>query len=97
MSNHELTAQEWASVVYSTLAAHPDWVEITVTAIQQGVVEAIDRQKERTMKVGLGLMEALNSQPGAKRRDGQRIIEAIEVSQFHPTPWSAKMIDRENK
>lgn len=95
MTAREMTKDEWAAAVYAALAAHPDWAAATVEAMQAGILEAIDRQKDRTLKVSLGLVEALNSQPGAKKRDGQRIIDAIEVSQFHPTPWSAKMIERE--
>lgn len=96
MTAREMTTQEWAAIVHSTLAAHPDWVGVTVEAMQAGVVEAIDRQKDRVMTLSTGLMEALNSRPGAKTRDRQRIVDAIEVSQFHPTQWSAKMIERES-
>ena len=92
-----LTPEGWAALVVTVLAEHPDWVALTVNATQEGVVEAIERQKDRALTLSTGLMEALNTRPGAKRRVSQRIIDAVQVSHFHPTPWSKKMIERENK
>lgn len=95
MSDREITEQEWASTVYAVLAAHPGWVASTVNAIQQGVVEAIEHQQDRSHTLSIGLMEALNTRPGAKRRVRQRIIDAVKVSHFHPTPWSSRILERE--
>jgi len=91
----EMSKEEWAGVVVATLAAHPDWVAVTVEAMQAGVVEATDRQKDRALTLSTGLMKALNTRPGAKKRDRQRIIDAVQVSRSHPTPWSKKIIERE--
>ena len=93
----ELTKEQWASTVYAVLAAHPDWVSDTINAMQAGVIEAIDHQKDRTLKVSLGLMEAVRTERRSKSRVHDRIIEAIEVCNFHPTPWSKSAIERETR
>ena len=92
-----MTEQEWASIVYKVLADHPDWVATTVNAVQEGVVQAIERQKDRTYTLSLGLIEAVGSPLRAKKRNHDRVIAAIEVSQFHPTKWSEAAIEREKQ
>lgn len=96
-SKRELTQGEWASVVYSVLADHPDWVATTVNALQEGVVQAIERQKDRALVLSLGLMEAVGNPLRGKRRNHDRIIDAIEASQLHPTKWSEAAIEREKQ
>lgn len=96
-SKRELTREEWASIVYSVLADHPEWIATTNESIQAGVEQAIDRQKDRTLTLSLGLMEAVGNPLRGKRRDNDRVIAAIEVSQFHPTKWSEAAIEREKQ
>lgn len=93
----EFTREQWASAVHAVLAAHPDWVADTVNAMQAGVVEALDRQKDRTLTVSLGLVEAVRTERRSKGRVHDRIIKAIEVSNFHPTPWSKSAIEQETR
>ena len=92
-----LTPQGWAALVVAVLTEHPDWMDVTVNAMQEGLMGAIERQKDRSLTLSTGLMEALNTRPGAKRRMSQRIIDAIQVSHYHPTPWSRRMIERETQ
>ena len=94
--HREMTPEEWAGVVCATLATHPDWASITVNAVQAGLLEALDRQKDRVSKLSWGLHQALSSTRKAKRRNRKMIVEAIVVSTLHPTKWSAAMIAREN-
>lgn len=93
----ELSREEWASIVYSVLADHPDWVATTTEAMTAGVVQAVDRQKDRIMTLSLGLMEAVGNPLRGRRRDNDRIIAAIEVCNLHPTKWSAAAIEREKQ
>lgn len=92
-----MSKEEWASAVYAALAAHPDWAQVTVGAMQQGLLEALDRQKDRVSTLSWGLHQALSSTRKAKRRQRQKIIDAIEVSTLHPTVWSKAMIERETR
>lgn len=83
-------------MVEQTIAAHPEWVATTMAAVQSGIVEAIDRQKERSYLLSRGLVEALKDRR-SRKRNASSIVDAIQVSQFHPTPWSAKMIAKEER
>lgn len=92
-----LTPEGWATLVAMTLADHPDWVGVTVNAMQDGVVEAIERHKDRALTLSTGLMEAVRTERRAKGRVHDRVIDAIEVCNFHPTKWSAAAIEREKQ
>lgn len=92
---NEVSREEWASVVAATLADHPDWVDTTVQAMQAGMVEAIERQRDRVTVLSWGLYQALSTTRKAQRRDRQKIVQAIETSTLHPTVWSAAMIKKE--
>ena len=94
---NDLSREEWVGVVASTLARHPDWAGVTVEAMQAGLTEAIDRQKDRVSDLSLGLVEALSTRPGSKRRNSDRIVQAIRVSNFYNTKWSAETIAKEER
>lgn len=91
----DLTPEQWASTVEAVLAAHPDWTAVTVRALQSGLMEALDHQQERISSLSLGLVEAINTRPGAKRRVPDRIVKAVRASNYHPTEWSADVIAKE--
>jgi hypothetical protein len=93
-SSSELARERWVSVVCDVLAEHPEWAGVTVGAMQQGLLDALDRRSERLSTVSLGLYEALSTRPGVKRRRRDVIVDAIKASNFHPTKWSAEMLAR---
>lgn len=88
---------EWASIVASMLAAHPDWAEVTVQMMQVGLLEAVERQKDRVSDLSLGLYEALSTRPGTKKRDGSRIAQAVRASNFFGSPWANDTIAKEQQ
>lgn len=94
---HEMTESEWSGIVYSVLADHPEWTAATVNAVQGGVVQAIERQKDRVSVLSWGLHQALSTTRKAKRRQRQKIVDAIEMSNLHPTVWSKAMIQKEQE
>lgn len=85
----------WQAGVQATLREHPDWAAGTAQAMQAGLLNALDDSSKRASTLSLGLMEALDTKPGSKKRNGKRIVEAVEASEFHPTEWSKKVIARE--
>lgn len=89
------TEMQWRVFVGRVIANQPELISPTVEGLQDGTLTALERQRERAFTLSLGLVEALNSKPGAVRRDRERIVAAVKVSQFHPTPWSKKIINRE--
>lgn len=95
MPERKLTAAEWEAIVVDVLAAQPELAAATVRAMQAGILAALDRREEQLVDVSFGLMEALNTKPGHKRRDHERIVKAIEASSLHATAWSAEAIKKE--
>ena len=93
--DEEIARAKWMRTVVDVLADHPGWAASTVQAMQAGIMEALDREWARRETVSWGLMEALNTKPGQLKRDHERIIAGIEASNFCDTPWSKKMIARE--
>lgn len=92
---NEIKKERWAAQVESMLADHPDFAAVTVQAMQQGLLAAIERVKERNVTVSWGLMEATQTKPGHKRRDHGRIIEAVEASNFSGSRWATETIENE--
>ena len=90
-----ITKEQWQELVYEVLADHPDWAASTVDAMQGGLLQALERKQDRISDLSYGLYEALNTRRGSLRRDGQRIIAAINASQFANTKWSAETIAKE--
>lgn len=90
-----LSRNEWATVVAEVLRAHPEFAAVTIQAMQEGILAALDRKSERLADVSMGLYEALRTKPGAARREREQIIKAIEASIFHPTTWSKDAIAKE--
>lgn len=91
------TEHEWDHLVSSVLADQPELAAVTVTAMQAGILIAVDRQRKRALTLSLGLHEALRTERRAKTRKHDVIIEAVEVSNLHPTKWSKEAIERERK
>lgn len=95
MSDEETTRGRWAQTVARTLAEHPEWVGDTIKAITAGITASNERLLDRVSDVSQGLLEALITRPGTKRRRGAVIVKAIESSQYAGTAWAQKMIERE--
>jgi hypothetical protein len=95
MSEREPTVEEWAATVAFVLAEHPEWMAVTVNAVQKGVLTAQERLRERIAEVSLGLYEALNTKPHYVRRRHEFIIGGIKASNMHPSVWSAAAIEKE--
>lgn len=92
-----LSQQEWDAVVYAVLADHPDWLSTTVNAMQAGVAQAVERQRDRVATLSMGLHQALSHSRDSGRRDSQQIIDSVKASTLHPTKWSAWVIEREEQ
>lgn len=90
-----ITREQWQELVYEVLADHPDWAADTVACMQQGLLQALERKQDRISDLSHGLHEALTTRRGSLRRDGQRIIAAINASNFANTKWSADAIAKE--
>lgn len=88
---------EWAATVEEVLGEHPEYAAITVAALQQGLLKALDRKSERLATVSLGLHEALRTKPGHVGRNHDRIVQAIEASTVFPSVWSDRAIAKENE
>lgn len=95
MTAHEITAEEWATLVAEILAQHPEFAAVTVQAMQAGIMAAVDRKAERLARTSLALVEALDTKPHHVKRDHARIIEGIKASTYHPTAWSQAAIIKE--
>lgn len=93
----KFTPEEWAEIISDVLAAQPELAAVTVTAMQDGILRAQDRLRERISEVSMGLVEALNTKPGYVRRNHDVIVAAIEASTVHPSPWSKDAIAKEAK
>lgn len=95
--NEKITPDQWAALVMDVLGSQPELAAVTVTAMQRGLLLAIDSSKERNVTLSRGLHAALQTERRAKTRDHEAIIQAVEASTFHHTPWSERAIERERK
>lgn len=95
MIEDEIERARWMATVVETLAEHPDWAATTVQAMQAGLLEALDRELTKRETVSWGLKEALDTRPGAVKRDHGLVIAAIEASTFRGTAWAKKMTEKE--
>lgn len=93
--SRDLTKEQWSAIVSEVLSAQPDLAATTVTAMQEGILLAQDRQLERLANVSMGLAEALRTKPGYVKRQHDLIIKAIEDSTLMTSPWSYGAIAQE--
>jgi hypothetical protein len=98
MDEHEkIKPDQWFALVADVLASQPELLRTTVEAVQAGITAALDHQRERTVTLSIGLHEALRTERRAKTRKHDVIVEAIEVSNLHPSKWSKEAIERETR
>lgn len=93
--DEEIARSRWRVLVKDTLADHPDWAADTIQAVQNGVLTANNRLRDRIADVSMGLWQALNTTRKAKRRNRAMIVRAIEASTLARTPWAEEAITKE--
>jgi hypothetical protein len=91
----ELTELDWATMVISVLADHPEWAGTTVQAMQSGILMSNDRLRERIATVSMGLVEAINTKPNHVKRRHDFIIDAVNASTVAGSKWAKETIERE--
>lgn len=92
-----LSERDWSALVAEVLAVHPEFADVTVRALQEGILAAMGRRSDRLVDVSMGLVEALRTKPHHVNRDHDQIIRAIEASTVHPSKWSAEAIAKEQE
>lgn len=93
----KLTPEQWAAIVRDVLALQPELAAITVQAMQEGILEAQDRLRERIADVSMGLVEALNTKRGQVKRRSSLIIKAIMASTVYGSKWATETIAKEEQ
>lgn len=91
----KITPEQWGAMVSEVLAAQPELAAVTVQAMQEGILQAQDRLRDRVARVSMGLVEALNTKRGQVRRNSHLIVRAIEASTVYGSKWSQEMIAKE--
>jgi len=93
----KLSPERWAATVTFVLANQPELAGVTVQAMQEGILIANDRLRDRVAAVSMGLVEAMNTRPTHKKRRHDVIIRAIKASVVFGSKWSDDMIARESE
>lgn len=60
-----VTKSEWFDLVRMVLAEHPDWTALTVKALNEGVLAAMDKVVQDSADVEQGLVELLQGFKGS--------------------------------
>jgi hypothetical protein len=91
----KINEDEWAEIIHDRLAAQPELAAVTVQAMQEGILTANDRLRERVAEVSMGLVEAIRTKPGQVRRKRDVIVRAIMASTVYGSKWSDEAIAKE--
>jgi hypothetical protein len=70
----KITEAEWAEIVHDRLAAQPELAAVTVAAMQEGILTANNRLRERVAELSMILLASTRPKPGQVRRKRDVIV-----------------------